>query len=366
VQRQARRKVEYPAAVQRQGAPHSIVRTLAGAVCALALVSCSAGEPERSERSSSPTSSPDSTADEPVTTSTAPAGTSTQQLLASVCTGAAEIADTGVIATPEIGEASGLAASRRNAGAWWIHNDSGDDARMFAIDAEGELLATVELDGAIARDWESIAVGPPVEGLPGEGGTATVYLGDTGDNSVIRDPSAGRGSIRIYRFAEPVIDPAARDQQVTASVDTIVFEFPEGPRDVEALMVDPLEGDLVVVTKDWQRSGVAEVYRAPADAAAGSTTTLERVGSVPLEAGTLVTAADTSPDGSVVALRSYGAVNLYERPEGEPLWAAFETVPCEGPVPSEIQGEALGFDLDGGSYLTVSEGTGQTLHRTQP
>ncbi len=341
------------------------MRALAGAACAVALVSCSDGGPDRSERSSSSTTTPTSSPEESVTTPTAPAGTSTQELLASICTGAARIVDTGVIATPEIGEASGLAASRRNPGAWWIHNDSGDAPRLFAIDAEGALLATVELDGAVARDWESIAVGPPVEGLPGEGGTATIYLGDTGDNAVIRDPSGGRGSIRIYRFAEPAVDPAASEQRLRASVDTLVFEFPDGPRDVEALMVDPIEGDLVVVTKDWQRSGVAEVYRAPADAAAGSTTPLERVASVPLEPGTLVTAADTSPDGSVVALRSYGAVNLYERPEGQPLWAAFESVPCEGPVPSEIQGEALGFDLDGGSYLTVSEVTGQTLHRTQ-
>lgn len=309
-----------------------------------------------------------------MTTSTTPVGTPTEVLVESICTGAAQIDDAGVITSPEISEASGLAASRRNPGAWWIHNDSGDAARLFAIDAAGELLATVELNGARARDWESIAVGPPVDGLPANGasasdaagGTATIYLGDTGDNAVIRGRSSGRGSIRVFRFAEPAVDAAARDQQLRASVDTLVFELPDGPRDVEALMVDPVDGDLVVVTKDWERSGVAEVYRAAADAPAGSTTTLERVGSVPLTPGTLVTAADVSPDGSVVALRSYGAVDLYERPEGEPLWAAFESVPCEGPVPSEIQGEALGFDLDGGSYLTVSEGSGQTLHRTRP
>ena len=365
------RKVEYPPAVHRRGAPDRILRALLGSacavVCAVALVSCSSEEPERSEGSSSSTSSTDSSPEVSTTTpAAAPTGSSTQQLLDSICTGAATIVDAGVIATPEIGEASGLAASRRNPGAWWIHNDSGDAPRLFAIDADGQLLATIELDGATARDWESIAVGPPVEGLPSEGGTATVYLGDTGDNAVIRDPAAGRGSIRIYRFAEPAVDVAGRDQQLATSVDTLVFEFPDGPRDVEALLVDPVEGDLVVVTKDWQRSGVAEVYRAAADAPAGSTTPLERVGSVPLEPGTLVTAADTSPDGSVVALRSYGAVNLYERPDGAPLWAAFDSVPCEGPVPSEIQGEALSFDLDGGSYLTVSEGAGQTLHRTQP
>jgi hypothetical protein len=108
------------------------------------------------------------------------------------------------------------------------------------------------------------------------------------------------------------------------------------------------------------------VFRGDAAAEDGSTTELELVGSVPLEPGTLVTAADVTRDGSLVALRSYGAVHLYERPAGEPLWAAFETTPCEGPVPTEQQGESLGFAPDGSSYLTVSEGEQQTLHRTTP
>lgn len=341
----------------------------------LSLSACSGDDSSGSGRDSSPaeststsiasTTGPD---DVPPTSSERAGGDSpTAALLESICTGAATIVDAGVIASPDISEASGLAASRRNPGAWWIHNDSGDSARLFAIDAAGALLATVALDGADARDWESIAVGPPEVD-----GAATVYLGDTGDNSVMRDPSGGRGSIRVYRFTEPRLasgeagSAGTAGEQLRASVDTLVFEFPEQAHDVEALLVDPVSGDLVVVTKDWQRTGVSQVFRASADAAAGSTTTLELVGSVPLEPGTLVTAADTSPDGAVVALRSYGAVHLYERPAGEPLWAAFETVPCEGPSPGEIQGESLGFDLDGASYLTVSEGAGQVLHRTQP
>ena len=364
------------------GAPGLVLVALAALLGLVALASCSADDPDRSDRpTSSATSAPAAgergAPPPPSTASTVPAGTPTEELIDSICTGAARIDDTGVIATPLIEEASGLAASRRNPGAWWIHNDSGDAARLFAVDPAGELLATVELEGVRARDWESIAVGPPVDGVPAtgvppdstrsaSGGTATIYLGDTGDNAVRSDPAAGRGSIRVHRFVEPAVDVSGRDQQLRTSVDTLVFELPDGPRDVEALLVDPIDGDLVVITKDWQRTGVAEVYTAAADAPAGSTTTLERVGSVTLTPGTLVTAADVTPDGSVVALRSYGAVDLYERPEGEPLWAAFESVPCEGPVPSEFQGESLGFDLDGGSYLTVSEGRGQTLHRTGP
>ena len=134
----------------------------------------------------------------------------------------------------------------------------------------------------------------------------------------------------------------------------------------EAMVVDPVSGDLVFVTKEWSRLGTSGVYRSPAGLAAGSTTTLERVGEVPLEPGTLVTGADVTRDGSLVALRSYGAVDLYRRPAGEPLWAAFSTTPCSGPSPGELQGESIAFAPDGGSYMTVAEGPDPVLHLTVP
>ena len=36
--------------------------------------------------------------------------------------------------------------------------------------------------------------------------------------------------------------------------------------------------------------------------------------------------------------------------------------PCHGPVPVEVQGEALGFQPDGRGYFTVSEGANVPLH----
>lgn len=131
-------------------------------------------------------------------------------------------------------------------------------------------------------------------------------------------------------------------------------------------MVDPVEGDLVFITKDWGFSGRAEVFRGDPHLAAGTTAVLERVGSVQLPIATMVTAADVSSDGTVVALRSYGAVHLFARPEGQPIWAAFESEPCNGPPLDEAQGESLGFAADGGSYLTLSEGAFVPLHRTSP
>ena len=348
-------------------------RVVGGRVAAVVLAAtllagaCSGGDSDRADTSTStsasgatsqPSTSAGSTGSQDSGASgSAAAGSSA--LFAAVCEATATITDVGELQSAEITEASGLAASWANDDAWWIHNDSGDAPRIFLISGDGALRSTVQLNGAEARDWESIAVGPADRPLG-----STVYVGDTGDNAVMRDPASGRGSFRVYRFDEPTIDRGSVPSESSVDVDTLTFEFPDGAHDVEALLVDPIDNDLVVITKDWQRTGSAQVFRADAEVAAGSTTTLEAVGSVPLEPGTLVTAADVTSDGSLVALRSYGAVHLYERAAGEPLWTAFESAPCEGPVPTERQGESLAFAPDGRWYLTVSEGEQSTLHRT--
>jgi hypothetical protein len=297
------------------------------------------------------------------TTSTTVAPTTTSPstgLIDSVCAGTAAVTDAGTVGSPAITEASGLAASRRNPGVWWTHNDSGGPNQVFALSDSGAVLSTITLTNAENRDWEDIAVGPP----SGHGG-ATLYVADSGDNTVIQDPTGGRGNVRIYRLPEPEVDPGASGAKASAKADTLTLTYPDGPHDSEAFLVDPVDGDLIVITKDWTLRGEPSVYRASGDVADGSTVVLQKVGVVPGSLGSLVTAADVSPDGSVVGIRTYEAVRLYRRPTGEPLWAAFESTPCEGPTPRpETQGEALGFAADGASYVTVSEGTNPVLHRT--
>ena len=65
-----------------------------------------------------------------------------------------------------LNEASGLAASQKNENVIWSHNDSGDDNVIYALNLRGEHLGIYIIEGADARDWEDIAVGPgPDEGL---------------------------------------------------------------------------------------------------------------------------------------------------------------------------------------------------------
>ncbi len=142
---------------------------------------------------------------------------------------------------------------------------------------------------------------------------------------------------------------------------TLNLVYPDGARNAEALLVDPRTGVLLVVTKSY--GGTAEVYRAPAGLTAGSTTRLTRVATF---APGIVTGADVTPDGAVVAIRTYSGVRLYQRPAGSALERAFGGRSCTAQSAAEPQGEAIGFTADGRGYVTVSEGAGAPLRRFAP
>src|SRR4051812_14329684 len=72
----------------------------------------------------------------------------------------------GAVASSSVTELSGLSASRLTADVYWVHNDSGDSARIFAVRNDGADLGAYSLSGATAIDWEDIAVGPgPTAGV---------------------------------------------------------------------------------------------------------------------------------------------------------------------------------------------------------
>ena len=62
------------------------------------------------------------------------------------------------LADERITESSGLAASRRHPGTVWTTNDSGDEARLFAVDARSGRTVGVHRYGAPVRDVEALAV----------------------------------------------------------------------------------------------------------------------------------------------------------------------------------------------------------------
>ncbi len=259
----------------------------------------------------------------------------------------------GAIDSTEIGELSGLAASQLHPGVLWAHNDSGDTARTFALAEDGTALGTYDVVGAEAIDWEDIAVGPG----PAPGSSA-IFIGDIGDNLFARTDG-----VTVYRVLEPEARPDGTDGELRGA-EPLRLLYPDGPTDAEALIVDPLTGDLVIVTKDLLGNSRA-LTAVAADLVTGAPITLVDAGPVPIDPSiggglvglpsTLVTAADVTPDGRWVLVRTYQAVLAFERPDGEPLVAAFGSTPCTGPSATESQGEAIAVTSDGSAYLTASE-----------
>lgn len=248
----------------------------------------------------------------------------------------------GPLGDPELGELSGLVASRAHPGVLYAHNDSGDLARFFALSTSGAALGRFLLPGAVARDWEDIALGPCDAG-------ACLYLGDTGDNGRVRTDYA------VFRVPEPEL-PADGG---TASVpfERIAFEYPGGEKhNCESLFAHPVTGRLYLVTKEL--TAPSQVYRFPAALDPQGVNVLDYVATltVPSSTDRPLTAADVSPCGDAVLLRMYNRLVQLRLPPGETDFEKlFAAAPVDVAVAQEPQGEAVAYSADGTSFFTASE-----------
>jgi len=246
-------------------------------------------------------------------------------------------------------EASGLAESALNPGVYWTHNDSGDRARLFAIDAaSGALRATFELPGVTATDWEDLAIAPDSDG------NYAFYIADIGDNSAVR------ASVKIYRAAEPTL-PAAGGPPPTitaSSVSSQRLTYPGGARDAESLAVGS-DGALTVISK---REAQVGVYRLDDPQFTGGSSLLSSVGQLPL---TWVVGASASPDGSFVLIKTSSAVRGYAIGSDESVADALVRggAGVSLPYDAEPQGEAVAASFSGRGHATLSEGLSQPLQQ---
>jgi hypothetical protein len=220
----------------------------------------------------------------------------------------------GFVNHPPVAEMSGIVKSRRHEDLYWVHNDSGHPARLFAIRATGEVVKPAGSDdsypgilvrGARNVDWEDIAI---------DGGT--LYIGDVGNNG------NGRRDLGVYVVSEP--DPT-RDVEVAPVRRLLVAypdqrEFPPKNRhfDCEAMFV--FRGKLFFLTKHRQPNGVlpengTNLYRLDTEHA-DRVNVLTKVDSKD-DLGGWVTAADLSPDGKTLAVLTHfpeASIWLFETP----------------------------------------------------
>mgnify|MGYP003586278959 CR=1 FL=1 len=252
----------------------------------------------------------------------------------------------GTNQSASVTEASGIAASRRNPHVFWVHNDSGDSARLFAINRQGALLGTYTLTGASATDWEDIALGTdPTSGVD------CLYAGDIGDNGAVRS------FITVYRVPEPLVNTNVLGL-VTNLTGVLAFSFtyPDGARDAETLMTDPWTGDLIIVSK---RETPSRLYRAAYPQTAGATNALTYVGQ--LTFGWAV-GGDISPSGRQILIKEYTVMHYYQRALGQALEDVLTNSPVSVPYNSEPQGEAVAWQGQESGYLTLSEGSSQPIY----
>lgn len=224
---------------------------------------------------------------------------------------------------PEIVEASGLVARDD---LFVTANDSGDSGRVFTVDRDGRTVGVTSWGDAV--DVEAVA----------PAGRGQVLVGDIGDNTGVRD------SVRLLRV------PVGRgDRDVTPTAYDVVY--PDGPQDAESLLVHPVTGQVLIVTK-----GVfgGKVMAAPRRLSGDGDNELTAVGSV------IGIATDGAffPDGKHLVIRDYSSAVVYSWPDLE--------VVGKVPLPQQPQGEGIAIDEDGAVFVSSEGAQSEVLRISLP
>ncbi|SEW55048.1 hypothetical protein [Chitinophaga arvensicola] len=249
----------------------------------------------------------------------------------------------GNVSSDNIREASGIAASVPLKGCYWTHNDSGNKPEVFLLNSKAELISTVKLEDVSNRDWEDIA-----EGIGPVKGKHYVYVGDIGDNNGIRK------HIRIYRFPEPEQLP---EEHVKITPDVLTLEYPNGPRDAESLMVDPISQQIYILSK---REKEISLYKAgTVSFKDGDKVTLEKLIKLPY---TWIVSGDISKDGHHIVIKTLTTVYYWHRNANESVETAMSKAAKKLPYFPERQGEGIAILPDNSGYITISEGKNVPLN----
>lgn len=237
------------------------------------------------------------------------------------------------VSDPRIAESSGLVVDGSRL---LTVNDGGDSLQVFVLDASCQVTSVVSasIDPYDVEDLARAADG-------------TLWLADVGDNGLDRSTVA--------------MEALRKDGQAVL----FRFSYPDGPHDAEALLLDSA-GRPFIVTKD--PIGRAGIYTPAAPPSPSAPTALDRVGDFRLTptgspggpigaiGQVTVTGAAVSPDGALVAVRTYTDAYVYAVPDGDVV-AALAGTPVRVRLPASPQGEAIAFGANGRDLVVTSEGS---------
>ncbi|MDX9910661.1 MAG: C39 family peptidase [Phycisphaerales bacterium] len=252
-------------------------------------------------------------------------------------------------------EISGIVRSRRDPSVFWTQNDSGNEARIYPIRADGTLIRSehgsgtrgVLIDGAINVDWEDIAID----------GSGRIIVADIGNNT------NARADLTLYFVEEP---DAAADRAVAS--EKVSYIYPDQPMrpapkddfnyDAEALFT---VGDGVFVFTKHRSDTRTKLYQLTTRAT-HRLNMLTLVGS--FEARGRVTAADCTPDGLSLVVLTYGRIWLFERDSLDTAWFDGRAYCREYEIANGwSNGEAVCFESDA-TLLIADEARGK-LYRVK-
>ncbi|MDI3319717.1 hypothetical protein [Pinibacter soli] len=254
---------------------------------------------------------------------------------------------TGRYLNTALREVSGMAASRVHPNTFYVHNDSGDTSRFFAVNEKGELKGIYYFKGdevsfSGVNDCEDITIGSGPDA-----GKEYIYLADIGDNA------ARRLDVRIFRIEEP-----GADSGVVKTVGSQMFTltYPNGAQDAETIMIDPTERLLYIVSK---RQDSVIVYTAPLDLNDKKTYMLREVCKLYFDGKKKekwIVSGSISRDGKQVMLKSMKKVYYWQRQGNESIYKTMQRTPLELSYTQHGQEEAICFSPDGKSYFITGEG----------
>lgn len=270
----------------------------------------------------------------------------------------------GDLAAPPKNEASGLAASRRTPGLLWVHDDSGGEAALYAVDTNGRFRGLLQIGAGVKNDdWEDLAAAEIDR-------QAWLVIGDIGDND------AKRREVRVHFVPEPAADRlAVAGMLAERPAATLRIRFEDGPRDCESLAVDSTEGALYLLSK---RDAVPRLYRvALPRPLAHAELTARWVGDVshlaPPGSGKRSSrgqsarraawpcAMDFAADGTAAVVLTYTEVLIFPRRQGETWGTALGREPLRLPPHRLSQAEAVCFSPDGRQIFVASENSRSLL-----
>jgi hypothetical protein len=267
----------------------------------------------------------------------------------------------GQLESDELVEASGLARSQRSPDLLWSMNDGGSKARLHAIDASGFHRGRIKLDDIENRDWEDLS-SFDVDGTP------YLLIADTGDNDAKRD------QVSLHIVLEP--DLALDDKVKVDPAWSIHLRYPDGPRDVEAVTVDPARGQVLLLSK---REWPPVLYEVPLFPPSDDTVVAKRLGPIEsLPAPTRQdrehavftkewhwqpTAMDISPDGELAVILTYRGVYLYRLDPGLGLYESLSGQAYGFGLGNFRGAESITFSADGNAIFVTLEGRHAPLLR---